>query len=53
MPINKVSARQCALVPNKPVTLCDGGSLYFERLESGAAFWSFRYRSPVTRKAKY
>lgn len=53
MPINKLSARQCALTPGKAMTLCDGGNLYFERHDSGAAFWSFRYRSPISKRARY
>jgi hypothetical protein len=39
-------------VPGKPVQLCDGLGLYFQRLESGSGFWSYRYRSPVTGKGR-
>ncbi len=52
MAINRLRATQLTLTKGKPVQLNDGLGLYFQRLDSGSAFWSYRYKSPVTGKSR-
>src|SRR4051812_28877427 len=49
--LNRLSAKTVA-AKKDPGLCCDGGGLYLQIASSGSKTWIFRFRSPLTGKAR-